>query len=404
MANASAQAAALKAENEHLRTRLAEVEQVLRAIREGEVDALIGKHGGSDRVFSLRGAETVYRVFLETVREALALLAQDGRLLYCNRQLEMLTGRASTLLIGTPFPELVCDDDQVGLTTLLRGGGVAELHLRDGTRIPVHAVASRLPQEDGAQICLALTDLREVDALHRAEHDLRAANGELEAFAYSVSHDLRVPLRAIDGYSRMLEQKYGGALDAEARRLVGVVRSSSQRMGQLIDDILNFSRMGRNEMAPQEVNMEALAAATGQELAAQRAGREIELKIAPLPAASGDPVMLRRVWTNLIDNATKFTRPKRSALIEIGGRTEGAEAVYWVKDNGVGFDMQYAQKLFCLFQRLHGADEFEGTGAGLAIVKRIVERHGGRVWAEARLGEGATFYFALQRPPRKKVQ
>ncbi|MDO8292404.1 MAG: PAS domain S-box protein [Gallionella sp.] len=218
---------------------------------------------------------------------------------------------------------------------------------------------------------------------------------ELEAFSYSVSHDLRVPLRAIDGFSRLVLKQYEDKLDDEGKRLLNVVRDNTKKMGQLIDDILAFSRAGRLEINAAETDMEALARDVWQELQPSMAGREVRLEIKPLPKVQGDPVMLRQVWVNLLGNAAKFTTPKAVATIEVGGSAAGNECTFYVKDNGVGFDQQYVDKLFGVFQRLHGIEEFEGTGIGLAIVKRIITRHGGRVWAEGKINEGATFYFAL---------
>jgi light-regulated signal transduction histidine kinase (bacteriophytochrome) len=222
-----------------------------------------------------------------------------------------------------------------------------------------------------------------------------AANKELEAFSYSVSHDLRVPLRAIDGFSQQVLKRYEDKLDAEGKRYLNIVRDNTKKMSQLIDDILAFSRMGRLELSVSEVNIEELVRAVFEELKPTFTERGITIEIKPLPLCHGDPSMLHQVLVNLLGNAIKFTRPKPVPLIEVGGHSEGAENIYYVKDNGAGFDMQYADKLFGVFQRLHGVAEFEGTGIGLAIVKRIVTRHGGRVWAESKIDEGATFYFTL---------
>ncbi len=231
-------------------------------------------------------------------------------------------------------------------------------------------------------------------ALHERTSQLEDVNKELESFAYSVSHDLRVPLRAIDGFSHQVLKHYADKLDDEGKRYLVVVCENAKKMGQLIDDILAFSRMGRLEISMVEVSMEGLAYEVSEELKLGIAGRELAMKITPLPPCRGDLAMLRQVWVNLLGNAIKFTRTK-AAVIEVGGHTEGAENIYYVKDNGAGFDMQYADKLFDVFQRLHGNEEFEGTGIGLAIVKRIIVRHGGRVWAEGKVDEGAMFYFAL---------
>jgi len=227
------------------------------------------------------------------------------------------------------------------------------------------------------------------------ERRVKERTAELESFSYSVSHDLRVPLRAVDGFSRILLEDYGDKLDDEGKRLLGVVRENTERMARLIDDILAFSRLGRREITLQHVDMTALANEAAAELAPSWAGRDLRLEIGALPPAQGDAAMLHQVWINLLGNAIKFTRGRTRALIVVSGRAEGNELVYCIRDNGAGFDMQYVDKLFGVFQRLHGTEEFEGTGAGLAIVKRIVTRHGGRVWAEGKVDEGAVFCFTL---------
>jgi signal transduction histidine kinase len=230
--------------------------------------------------------------------------------------------------------------------------------------------------------------------LQRYTVELEATNKELEAFSYSVSHDLRAPLRAVDGYARMLEEDYGEVLDAEGRRLLGVVRDSSLRMGRLIDDLLAFSRLSRQEPARRPVDMNAMVAEVFDELRGESRAR---LEAAPLPAAAADRALIRQVWLNLIGNALKYSSKREQPVVRVGTNTDGPMVVYWVRDNGVGFDPRYARKLFGVFQRLHRADEFPGTGVGLAIVQRVVARHGGRVWAESTLGEGACFFFSLPR-------
>lgn len=259
-----------------------------------------------------------------------------------------------------------------------------------------------IAREVAAQLAIALSQARLLARVkeHAAElesrvqqrtAELEASNKELESFSYSVSHDLRAPLRAVDGYARMLEEDYGARLDDEGRRLLGVVRGASVRMGQLIDDLLAFSRLGRQEPVRRPLDMTALV----REVLAEMGAARVELAV--LPAASADAALLSQVWSNLLGNAVKYSGKRADARVEVGGREAPAETVYWVRDNGVGFDMRYADKLFGVFQRLHRADEFPGTGVGLAIVQRVVARHGGRVWAESRPGEGACFYFSLPR-------
>jgi PAS domain S-box-containing protein len=226
---------------------------------------------------------------------------------------------------------------------------------------------------------------------------LELAIKELDAFTYSVSHDLRAPLRAIDGFSRMVIEDYSGQLQGEAQRKLAVIRSEAQRMSRLIDDLLSFSRLGRAQVHPELIDMQALAKETFaelQELASNH--RKIAFKVHPLPPAHGTQAMVRQVWTNLLSNALKFTRGREVTQIEIGSSTDPeGNTVYYIQDNGVGFDMRHVGKLFGVFQRLHSDKEFEGTGVGLALVQRIVTRHGGRVWAEAQQDKGATFFFTL---------
>lgn len=229
--------------------------------------------------------------------------------------------------------------------------------------------------------------------VERRTAELRAASEELEAFSYSVSHDLRTPLRAIDGFSRILDEDYGPRLDDEARRLITVIRASTTRMGLLIDDLLAFSRLGREALRPQRVDMKALAQDAFREL--RDGAGEVDLRLGDLPEAWGDPRLLKQIWLNLLGNAVKFTAGRPVRRVEVEGRLAEGSASYRVRDNGAGFDMEYAGKLFHVFRRLHRTDEFQGTGIGLALVRRIVEKHGGTVEAEGRVGEGATFGFCL---------
>jgi PAS domain S-box-containing protein len=227
--------------------------------------------------------------------------------------------------------------------------------------------------------------------------DLEMANKELEAFNYSASHDLRAPLRAITGFSKILLEDYKDTLDAEGQSCLDFVHQGAVRMGRLIDDLLAFSRTSRSEIGPEKVDMSALATEVFAELSSERSDRNIRFIMDELPPACGDRAMIHQVLSNLLGNAIKYTKPRPEAVIEVSGTAGDAENIYCVKDNGVGFDMRYVNKLFGVFQRLHSAEEFEGTGIGLAIVKRIVERHGGRTWAEGKVDEGATVHFTL--PP-----
>jgi len=225
---------------------------------------------------------------------------------------------------------------------------------------------------------------------------LEQANAELESFSYSVSHDLRAPLRAINGFSLALLEDYGTTLPPDGQSLLARVRENTKRMAQLIDDLLVFSRLGRKPLEMGPVDLASLMQSVVEEQRQADSKRAIEVVVHSLPATLGDAGLLRQALANLIENAFKFTRRQPKARIEIGSRVEGAETVYYVRDNGAGFDMKYATKLFGVFQRLHGESDFEGTGVGLALVQRIVHRHGGRVWAQAAVDQGATFYFTLR--------
>ena len=231
--------------------------------------------------------------------------------------------------------------------------------------------------------------------------EIEAANKELEAFSYSVSHDLRAPLRHISGFVELLNKRDLAGLDEKSRHYLQVISSASQQMGVLIDDLLSFSRMGRSELMKTEVPLASLVEEIVRNLAEETRGRDIAWDIAPLPVVEGDPAMLRLVMVNLISNALKFTRSRARTEIGIGAANDRPEeTLVFIRDNGVGFDMKFVDKLFGLFQRLHSAEEFEGTGVGLANVQRIIRRHGGRVWAEGAVDRGATFWFSL--PKRKE--
>jgi signal transduction histidine kinase len=268
-----------------------------------------------------------------------------------------------------------------------------------------------IAREVATQLAIAVTQARLCERLKQHADDLElrvrertteleAANAELDAFSYSVSHDLRAPLRAVDGYAQMLEEDYAKQLDPEGARMLAVVRGSSQRMSQLIDDLLAFSRLGRQPLQTQPVNLPELVNQVIEETKAENGPRNLDFRVGDLGIADADPALLKQALANLLRNAVKFTSKRETAVIEIGCRGgNDAPKTYYVRDNGVGFDMKYYDRLFGVFKRLHSASEYPGTGVGLAIVKRIIQRHAGAVWAEAKPGEGATFYFTLHGHP-----
>lgn len=258
----------------------------------------------------------------------------------------------------------------------------------------------RQPAEDRAALDERLQKMeaevfQSSQRVQAANKQLEAANKELESFSYSVSHDLRAPLRAMDGFSRAVMEDYGGLLPEDGRRHLEIIRGNAQKMGRLIDDLLTFSRLSRAPLKKQKVDTARIVRTTLDELQHERATRSVDLRIDSLPDCVADPALLKQVWVNLLSNALKYSRKRESAVIEIGCTRENEKNTYFVRDNGAGFDSRYAHKLFGVFQRLHRAEDYEGTGVGLAIVQRVVHRHGGRVWADSELNKGATFYFTL---------
>lgn len=262
---------------------------------------------------------------------------------------------------------------------------------RKGRLVLANDVTEKKKAETAAQHLNETLEQRVADRTAR----LMALNKELESFSYSVSHDLRAPLRAIDGFARIFAEDHGEKLDDEGKRLLSIIRDNARNMGKLIDDLLAFSRLGRTPIDPSPIDMTELADSIRQELMPNGEAQSLSFKIDPLPKAFGDPALMRQVLVNLFSNAVKYSGKRSKACVEVGSTSDKDENVYYIRDNGVGFDMNYSSKLFGVFQRLHGQDEFEGTGVGLAIVQRVIQRHGGRVWAEGEVDKGATFYFAL---------
>jgi PAS domain S-box-containing protein len=271
---------------------------------------------------------------------------------------------------------------------------------RDGTEFPLELSLSSWKTDAGVFFTAILRDVTErkraEEEVRKINAQLEIANKELEAFSYSVSHDLRAPLRAIDGFSRILLEEHHHELSDGGQQFLRRVRENAQKMGQLIDDLLTFSRLSRQAVKKQPVAPLNLVRQVLEELRQEQNGRRVEISVADLPPCQADPGLLKQVFVNLLSNAFKYTRKCEIGHIEIGHEKKNGELAYFVKDNGAGFDMRYADKLFGVFQRLHRAEEYEGTGVGLAIVQRIINRHGGRVWAEAEPNKGAKFYFTLE--------
>jgi PAS domain S-box-containing protein len=352
---------------------------------------------------------------LELANDSIFVRDLDDTITYWNRGAEKAygwsrieaLGKSSHNLLNTQFSEPLPRIQQI----LLRDGyweGELIHSRRDGTKL---IVASRWAlQKDDSDSPRAILEINnDITARRKAEEGIRslnehlrhrseeleAVNEELEAFCYSVSHDLRAPLRGIDSFSRILLTEFGPDLNEEGKRLLNIVRGEAQRMGYLIDDLLAFSRMGRQEMQATSCDMTMLAKHAFEQVDVEARNRVRRFDLKTLPPAYGDRSMLRQVFFNMVANAVKFSAHQEEPALEIGGSSTDGLNTYYVRDNGVGFDQRYADKLFGVFQRLHSEDEFEGTGVGLALVKRIIQRHHGKVWAEGRLNEGATFYFTL---------
>jgi PAS domain S-box-containing protein len=370
---------------------------------------------------NLRQNEELLRAIIEAAPVAIIGLDLHGNVhSVWNRAAERMLGWSASEVMGNLHPMLQDEETEKvrWFREELRNGitlnGVeVQRHRRDGTPIEycIYASPLRNPEGNITGYITVLVDISErkllEDRLRRKNKDLEYANAELaatnrelEAFAYSVSHDLRAPLRHIDGFIELLKKSAETVLDQQSRHYMASIADAAQKMGLLVDHLLSFSRMGRQALSLQRMDLKVLVREVIQELEPDAAGRNIDWRIGELPAIDGDASMLRIVLTNLIANALKFTRPRQQAQIEIGSISENpSEVVIFIRDNGVGFDMAYVNKLFGVFHRLHRADEFEGTGIGLANVQRIISRHGGRTWADGKPDQGAVFFFSLPRIP-----
>jgi PAS domain S-box-containing protein len=363
---------------------------------------------------ALRSSEARYRLLVEQSPLGIAIIDHRGYLDQLNPAACEMLGYEASELIGRDPLTLVDLADHAQIETerpsLLAGQMLSMERLlirKDGSRLPVMGSTRQMPDGRYQYVFQDISERKQAEEEVRALNEqldkrvrertaeLEAANKELESFSYSVSHDLRAPLRAINGFSNLLISDYADKLTGEALMYLDKVKENANKMALLIDDLLTFSRLSRNPLKKRRVDLRGLVVQVIEELHAESAGREIKWQIGNLSPCQADPALLKQVYANLISNALKYTRPRPEPVIEIGSRKLRGQTVYFVRDNGVGFDMKYAGNLFGVFQRLHSEVEFEGTGIGLAIVQRIVNRHGGRIWVEAEVDKGATFYFTL---------
>lgn len=349
-------------------------------------------------------------IFVRDMSDIITYWNRGARELY-GWTAEEAIGKHAHQLLRTVFPVPV-DEIQAELLHTGRWEGEIEKTKADGTRVVVASRWSLRRNEQESPMAILETN-NDITQRKRGEEEVRklnqelgkrtteleASNKELEAFAYSISHDLRAPIRHMVGYTELLQKNISSVLDEKGRRYMVTILESAKRMGTLIDDLLAFSRIGRAETRETMVSLDQLVREVQSEVSQETDARNITWRVGPLPDLYGDRSMLKLAFVNLISNATKFTRTRTQPEIEIGCKDKGKDgAVVFIKDNGVGFDMKYGNKLFGVFQRLHGAQEFEGTGIGLATVQRIIHRHGGQVWAEGQVGHGATFYVLLPKP------
>jgi len=366
-------------------------------------------HGRSGQDLADFGSPTFLASIVQDAADAIIGTTLDGIVTSWNRSAELVFGYTAEEMLGSSMDLLRPADtreEEVRLLQRLERGlridpfETVRLH-KDGHEVDVSVAVSPVRDPEGTLIGLSEI-ARDIQALKRAQRELvqakesaEAVSRELESFSYSVAHDLRSPLRSIDGFSQALLEDHQENLDEDGRRYLGYVRESAQLMGQLIDDMLTLSRVTLTDFAKEEVDLSGLAAAIVEGLRRDDADRQVEVHIDEELLAPGDPRMLMVLLSNLLANAWKFTSKRVGARIDFGATMRDGVPTYHVRDNGVGFDMDYVKKIFGIFQRLHSSRDFEGTGVGLAIVERIVQRHGGRVWAEGTVDGGASFFFTL---------
>ena len=407
----------LRAQLTQAAAQIEELQSTLHAIRSGEVDGIVVEGPRGSSVFTLQSPEEPYRVLAERMNEGAATLNAQGTVLFCNHQLAEMLQLPAERIVGAPLAALFAAEDHSRLAEWIEAARFKNIRTEgtfrrsDGTRLSVQLSLSQIPLEDNESgICLVATDLTdqkraqeqirqfseelEKRVTERTEQ-LKAANADLEAFNYGVAHDLRAPLRHMQGFSDILLNDRESVLSDEGQRYLRLIVAETARMDKLIQALLAISRVGRQTLQPHELDLNALVEEVIDSLAPDLQNRQIDWGIEPLPMVRCDPALTRIVFTNLLANAVKFTSRRERASIQVSAERRDHETIFCVRDNGIGFNMKYADKLFGVFQRLHRTEDFEGTGVGLATVQRIIQKHRGRIWAEAEPDKGASFYFTF---------
>ena len=396
----------LQDENRELRARLSEAEQTIEAIQGREIDALLY---GDHEIVASADALRPYQSFVEQMQQGAASLALDGTILYANMRLAEILGRSLERVIGARFVDFTIKPDAA--TELLRaaemGSSRGELMLDKPAHVlvPAFVAIQRLREEGGPALGMVVTDLTDIVAARTLTSELEALvarrtealvakNQELEGFTYSVSHDMRTPLRAMVSNAAIVVEEEGDKLSEEGRAGLARLSNAAVKMARLVDDLLQYARIGVRELRKVPLDLRGLAEQVSSEISPEYGPVELNVTLPPGTTVEGDPRILGMALHNLFDNASKYRR-EEVAKVEFGMESRFGERVFFVRDQGIGFDMAYVHKLFTPFERLHRDAEYQGTGIGLANVKRAVDRHNGLIWAEGAPGQGATFYFTL---------